>query len=121
MDGERALDTLGVTRDASEEDIRRAYLRRVKAHPPERDPEGFQRAREAYELLKGTPWLFTSRAMKVPGPPLASDDAPQPVAAGSLASTALERNASSWAGRSQPFAPHCRDSNETSSTRSATC
>ena len=47
-----AFATLGlgehtaVTQDA----IRRAYLRQVRAHPPERDPEGFRRVREAYEI-----------------------------------------------------------------------
>jgi hypothetical protein len=88
MDGERALDTLGVTRGASAEDVRRAYLRRVKAHPPERDPEGFQQAREAYELLKGAPWLFASRAMTVSGPPLESQEPPQAAPVGGVAFTA---------------------------------
>jgi hypothetical protein len=64
MDSDRALDTLGVTRGVSAEEVRRAYLRQIKQHPPERDPEGFQLAREAYELLKGAPWLFTSRPSK---------------------------------------------------------
>ncbi|MBN4059279.1 hypothetical protein JYT22_01345, partial [Endomicrobium sp. AH-315-J14] len=30
--------------------MRRAYLRAVKKHKPERDPEGFKRVREAYEV-----------------------------------------------------------------------
>jgi curved DNA-binding protein CbpA len=46
----RAL--LGVGPDASDEDIRQAYLRKVRAHPPERDPETFEKIRDAYELLR---------------------------------------------------------------------
>jgi DnaJ-class molecular chaperone len=33
------------------EDIRAAYLRQVKEHPPESDPEAFERIRAAYETL----------------------------------------------------------------------
>ena len=32
--------------------LKMAYLKKVRAHPPERDPQGFQRVREAYELLR---------------------------------------------------------------------
>jgi hypothetical protein len=32
--------------------LRRAYLRRLRAHPPERDPEGFRQLREAFEALE---------------------------------------------------------------------
>ena len=34
--------------------LRRAYLRRLRAHPPERDPDGFRQLREAFEQLE--PW-----------------------------------------------------------------
>lgn len=34
------------------EKVRRAYLRRLRECPPERDPEGFRRAREAFEVLR---------------------------------------------------------------------
>jgi len=37
----------------SAEGLKRAYLKKVRAHPPERDPQGFQRVRKAYELLQG--------------------------------------------------------------------
>lgn len=40
---------------AEEEDaavLKRAYRRAVTEHPPDRDPEGFRRARDAYELLR---------------------------------------------------------------------
>ena len=46
----RAL--LGLGPDATDEDIRRAYLLKVRAHPPERDPDMFQKVRDAYELLR---------------------------------------------------------------------
>lgn len=44
--------TLGVDPDATGAEIRRAYLDKVREHPPERDPEGFKRVREAYEQLR---------------------------------------------------------------------
>jgi len=43
---------LEVSWDASEEEIRAAYLRKVKEHPPERSPEEFERIRDAYEMLR---------------------------------------------------------------------
>lgn len=55
MDRAVALDVLGLAqdpklaRDAGQ--LRRAYLRAIKKHKPERDPEGFRRVRDAYELL----------------------------------------------------------------------
>lgn len=47
-----AMDVLGLTGEPTPPEVRRAYLRQVKAHPPERDPEGFRRVREAFELLQ---------------------------------------------------------------------
>ncbi len=43
---------LGVRRDASQEEIRRRYLALVRAHPPSREPERFQRITKAYEAIK---------------------------------------------------------------------
>ena len=37
---------------ASEEEIRRAYFKLVRAHPPEQEPEQFKRIREAYDVLR---------------------------------------------------------------------
>lgn len=48
-----ARELLGVEEGASADELRRAYLRRIKQHTPERDPEGFRRLREAYELSSG--------------------------------------------------------------------
>jgi|GEM_PF-4505633 len=46
-----ARSVLGLGGGESTEEIRRAYLRAVRRHPPERDPDGFRRVREAYETL----------------------------------------------------------------------
>lgn len=43
---------LGVDRDASELDIKKAYFRLIRTHTPDHDPEMFQQIREAYECLK---------------------------------------------------------------------
>src|ERR1043165_1078638 len=43
------LAALGLTGEVTPQQVKRAYLRKVKEHPPERDPEGFQRVRRAYE------------------------------------------------------------------------
>lgn len=51
----QARDLLEVDDAATADALRRAYLRKIKQHKPERDPAGFQRCREAYELL--TRWL----------------------------------------------------------------
>ena len=53
MTREEALGRLGIDGGTTApEEIRRAYLRRVKAVAPEVDLEGFARLREAYELLR---------------------------------------------------------------------
>ncbi len=43
---------LGIAEGANDEEIRRAYMRRIKEHPPDRDPEAFERIRDAYNELK---------------------------------------------------------------------
>jgi curved DNA-binding protein CbpA len=49
---EDAFAELGVALGAPAEAIRRAYLKLVRQRSPEADPEGFQRAREAYEVAR---------------------------------------------------------------------
>jgi curved DNA-binding protein CbpA len=45
-------DVLGVPPEAGDEEIRAAYLRKVKEFPPDRAPREFERVRDAYELLR---------------------------------------------------------------------
>lgn len=47
-----AREILGVAPDAGEEEIRAAYLRLVKEHPPDRSPEQFEKIRDAYDVLR---------------------------------------------------------------------
>ena len=51
----RCYETLGLSPDAGEAEIKKAYFRLVRLHPPEKDPEQFQQIRHAYELLKEGP------------------------------------------------------------------
>ena len=43
---------LGVSPDASAAEIRAAYLRKVREHPPDRSPLEFERIRDAYGQLQ---------------------------------------------------------------------
>ncbi len=47
-----AHETLGVAATASEEDIRAAYLAKVKEFPPDRSPEEFEKIRDAWDTLR---------------------------------------------------------------------
>ncbi|QTA86016.1 DnaJ domain-containing protein [Desulfonema magnum] len=44
--------TLGLSLDASDEDIRNSYLQLVKKYTPEKEPERFRQVTEAYEAIK---------------------------------------------------------------------
>jgi len=44
-------EVLGVLHDASEKAVRRSYYKLVRKHPPNKDPEGFQRIKLAYDTL----------------------------------------------------------------------
>lgn len=72
-DWEQAQTTLGVNPAATGEQIHAAYLRELKLHPPDRDPEAFERIRNAYDLLRD-PRARARQVVKVPDPglPLAS-------------------------------------------------
>jgi curved DNA-binding protein CbpA len=43
---------LGVAEDTTDEQIRAAYLRKLKEFPPDRSPAEFEQVRDAYELLR---------------------------------------------------------------------
>jgi DnaJ-domain-containing protein 1 len=45
-------EILGVPANASEEEIRAAYLSKVKEFPPDRSPAEFERIRDAYDTLR---------------------------------------------------------------------
>ena len=43
---------LGVSPEAGDDEIRAAYLRKVKEYPPDRAPREFEKVRDAYETLR---------------------------------------------------------------------
>ena len=45
-------EILGVPDTVADKEIRKAYLQKVKAAPPERNPEEFKKIRKAYGILK---------------------------------------------------------------------
>ena len=51
MKREENLHVLGLEGEVSQDEIKRAYFRMVRRHPPEKDPEMFQKIRSAYEEL----------------------------------------------------------------------
>lgn len=52
MEWEEARQLLGVSADAGEAEVRAAYIEQVKQHSPDRDPDAFERIRDAYEQLR---------------------------------------------------------------------
>lgn len=46
------FDILGVSDDATDEAIKKAYLQKVRQYPPERAPEQFQKIRTAFEAIQ---------------------------------------------------------------------
>jgi len=45
-------EVLGISPNAGEEEIRAAYLRKVKEYPPDQAPEEFEKVRNAFETLR---------------------------------------------------------------------
>lgn len=69
MVGREAMNpftVLGVEETADDEAVRAAYLAAVRKSPPDRDPEGFRRIREAYEALRDNEHRM---ALRLFGPP----------------------------------------------------
>jgi DnaJ-class molecular chaperone len=46
-----AFDILGVNIDASDGEIKKAYLQKVRIYSPEQAPDEFQKIRSAFELI----------------------------------------------------------------------
>jgi curved DNA-binding protein CbpA len=46
------LQILGLPAETGEEEIRAAYLRKVREFPPDRFPREFEKVRDAYEALR---------------------------------------------------------------------
>ncbi|MGI9212532.1 MAG: DnaJ domain-containing protein, partial [Methylococcaceae bacterium] len=46
------FEILEIDVEADDETIKKAYLRKVRQHPPERDSAAFQTIRDAYEAVK---------------------------------------------------------------------
>lgn len=44
-------EILGISVNASEQEIRAAYLHKVKEFPPDKSPQDFERVRDAFEAL----------------------------------------------------------------------
>jgi preprotein translocase subunit Sec63 len=42
---------LGIAQDAKTEEIRAAYLNKIKEYPPDKSPAEFERVRDAYTIL----------------------------------------------------------------------
>lgn len=66
-------EVLGVSQTASEEDIRAAYVLKLKEFPPDRSPEQFERIRDAYEMLRDARQRARHRLFSIdPEAPLAA-------------------------------------------------
>jgi DnaJ domain len=64
---------LGVGPNATDEEIRAAYLAKVKENPPERSPEAFEAIRDAYNGLRDKRSRIQERFFSaLPDPPLVS-------------------------------------------------
>ena len=46
-----AYDILGVDKDATPEQLKRAYYKQIRIHSPEKDPDGFRKIKEAYDAI----------------------------------------------------------------------
>ena len=60
---------LGVTADATPEEIRAAYLNKIREYPPYKFPAEFERVRDAYAILSDARNRepFSNRLRRLPG------------------------------------------------------
>lgn len=49
---ENPYTVLGIPKNASPEEVKKAYFSLIRKHSPERDPQGFKRIRLAYDSLR---------------------------------------------------------------------
>lgn len=77
---EEAFAILELPPDATTKDVRRAYVRLIKLHKPDRDPEAFRRIRAAFELAKafGNPRAPVTTSTDQPTAPESSEAAGGP-------------------------------------------
>ncbi|MDP7639423.1 MAG: J domain-containing protein [Candidatus Hydrogenedentes bacterium] len=66
-------DVLGVPDDVGEEELRQAYLKKLRQYPPDRAPKEFERIRDAYNEARN-PGMRVQAMLTAenPGAPLAS-------------------------------------------------
>lgn len=57
---------LGVSEMADDEAIKKAYLTKVKQHPPDLDPDRFQRIRAAFETIRDKKSRLHHRLFHIP-------------------------------------------------------
>jgi curved DNA-binding protein CbpA len=81
-----ANEILGVPGNASEQEVRAAYLNKVKEFPPDRAPEKFEQIRDAYDTLrdarKRTKALLLASGFAAPLPALLDGRKPRRIFAG---------------------------------------
>ena len=65
-------EVLGISPEAGDEEIRAAYLRKVKEHPPDRAPREFEKVRDAYDALRDPRRRARQLLLADPKQPLAS-------------------------------------------------
>ena len=65
-------EILELKKDASQQEIKRAYFRLIRQHTPDSDPEGFMKIREAYEALKSGSLRKSGPSFSVPSDPVAA-------------------------------------------------
>ena len=72
MSLQKAASVLGVDFEADDQAVRAAYVEQIKVHPPDTDPHGFERVRDAYESLR-SPQQRAQHMFKIdPAKPLVS-------------------------------------------------
>ena len=66
---QRHYEALGLAPGAAPEEVKRAYFRLVRKYSPEKEPEQFQKIRQAYEALKDGPKEDVGSRFPVPEDP----------------------------------------------------